>query len=800
MRRLRLLITATLVLSSTAARANWIQNGNPLSLAGSSAGALCVSDNAGGAIMVWSEIRTTSYDLYAQRIDGFGNTLWATNGVAVCTAAGDQAGGGMMPDGAGGAIIAWTDGRSGNNDVYVQRINSAGASAWTANGVALCTATDSQLMPQIVTDGAGGAIVTWQDLRSGTNFDVYARRINSVGTPQWLANGVVICTATGNQSGPTPVVDGVGGAIICWGDFRSGTSDIFAQRVNGAGTVQWAANGVSVCNAAGNQAAPGIVSDSAGGAVIAWDDARGANDNIYAQRMNSSGNPQWTLNGVELCIAVGDQSNLSLITDGAGGAIAVWQDQRVGPAEVDLYGQRVNSFGTVVWEWDGVPICASTGIQSVAALAPDGQGGVIATWDDTRSGNPDIYAQLVSTDGAARWQLDGMPLCTLARNQTGPSCVPDGSNGVIVAWDDARANDHPYALRVELRYGYWGRPEPTIVSASDNPSDQGGQVIVHWDASQRDLFFNPGISHYSLWRATDVVAVQASASSTKIITTPAEIDPDFEGNAIWEEITPAGPAFWEWIANQPAVYQTTYSLLAPTRQDSIPGVSARHYFKVIAHEYDFPQTRTWESGVANGYSLDNLAPAAPFDLAGVESPWDITLTWTSGGAAPDFDHYAIYRGVGFVMPTPQYLIATSDEPSHLDDSVPGGILFYVVTAVDIHGNESGRSNVWSPSGTTPVGDTPSIRTLTLLDNAPNPFSGSTTLRVGLPKASDVEIDVFDVAGRRVRSEHTSTLAAGWRDISFDAHDAAGHELSSGVYFYRVKAAGQTITRKMVIAR
>jgi hypothetical protein len=83
---------------------------------------------------------------------------------------------------------------------------------------------------------------------------------------------------------------------------------------------------------------------------------------------------------------------------------------------------------------------------------------------------------------------------------------------------------------------------------------------------------------------------------------------------------------------------------------------------------------------------------------------------------------------------------------------------------------------------------------------PNPFTSTTTLRVGLPRASDVEIEVFDVAGRSVRNDRITTLAAGWREVSFDARDAAGTTLPSGVYFYRVKAAGQTVTRKMVIAR
>jgi flagellar hook assembly protein FlgD len=90
--------------------------------------------------------------------------------------------------------------------------------------------------------------------------------------------------------------------------------------------------------------------------------------------------------------------------------------------------------------------------------------------------------------------------------------------------------------------------------------------------------------------------------------------------------------------------------------------------------------------------------------------------------------------------------------------------------------------------------------LTVRGNMPNPFNATTTLRIGLPKAGEVEIEVFDVAGRRVRSERTGTLAAGWRELSFQARDASGQTLPSGVYFYRVKANGETLTRKMVIAR
>jgi hypothetical protein len=135
----------------------------------------------------------------------------------------------------------------------------------------------------------------------------------------------------------------------------------------------------------------------------------------------------------------------------------------------------------------------------------------------------------------------------------------------------------------------------------------------------------------------------------------------------------------------------------------------------------------------------------------------------------------------------------------VDTNAPTSALYYIVTAYDVHENQSVPSNEASVGALTAVGRTAPV-TLTVLDNAPNPFSAQTTLRIGLPKTSDVEIDVFDVAGRRVRHQRLAAVPAGWRDLSFEARDTAGHELSSGVYFYRVKAVGTTITRKMAIAR
>jgi len=100
---------------------------------------------------------------------------------------------------------------------------------------------------------------------------------------------------------------------------------------------------------------------------------------------------------------------------------------------------------------------------------------------------------------------------------------------------------------------------------------------------------------------------------------------------------------------------------------------------------------------------------------------------------------------------------------------------------------------------TGIGDAPEPRNLTMLRNAPNPFQGGTTFAVWSPLTTGAHIDVFDVTGRRVRTE-AMPLARGWQSIAFAGVDAQGRPLRSGVYFYRIRAAGETRTHKIVIAR
>jgi hypothetical protein len=441
------------------------------------------SDGSGGAIITWEDCRSGStYDIYAQRVDSAGNVLWSGNGVAICTASYSQWAPQITSDGSGGAIITWYDQRSGgsNYGIYAQRVDSAGNVLWSGNGVAICTASGDKLNPQITSDGSAGAIITWQDGRSLSNFDIYAQRVDSAGNVLWSVNGVPICTASYDQALPQITSDGSAGAIITWQDGRSlGNYDIYARRVDSAGNVLWSDNGVAICTALGNQLNPQIISDGLGGAMITWQHSGPISVDIYAQRVDSSGAVQWTANGVAICTASFDQYLPQIISDGSGGVIITWEDYR-SLSNNDIYAQRVDSSGAVQWTANGVAICTASGNQEDAQITSDGLGGAIITWVDYRSGsNFDIYARWVDSAGAIQWTADGVAICTASGDQYWAELISDGSGGAIITWQDVRngSNFDIYAQRVDSSGNLADITPPTVTLTSTATSPTSSSPI-----------------------------------------------------------------------------------------------------------------------------------------------------------------------------------------------------------------------------------------------------------------------------------------------------------------------------------
>jgi len=141
-------------------------------------------------------------------------------------------------------------------------------SVFSQEGV-VSNAVNNQVNPASTTDSSGGAIVTWQDFRNG-KYEIYAQRVNALGIALWTPNGVAICTQDSNYN-PAITYDGIGGAIITWQSYRgSATADIYAQRIDSNGVVQWTADGVALCVVVFDQNSITMVNDDNGGAILTW--------------------------------------------------------------------------------------------------------------------------------------------------------------------------------------------------------------------------------------------------------------------------------------------------------------------------------------------------------------------------------------------------------------------------------------------------------------------------------------------------------------------------------------------------
>jgi len=402
------------------------------------------SDGAGGVIITWQDDRSdgVSLDVYAQRVNLAGLVQWTANGVAVSTAAQDQLTPVIAADGAGGAIVAWEDFSVGpGTSIFAQLLNSSGAPQWTANGVSLSGSTGSG-NPVIVSDGAGGAFVAWEVINTGPAYDVRLQHVTSSGAiaSGWPADGLALTVASGDHLNPVICSDGAGGAIVAWQTGATiGTNDVFAQRVSAAGGSLWGASGVGVSAAVNAQYMPEIDADGSGGAVVVWQDTRNTTYDAYAQRLNSAGVAQWTAQGVAVCPGFHGLVSPSIVADGAGGAIVSWQDGRNASTGSDIYAQRLDgATGAPQWTAGGVALCNASGTQQFTTMTTDGLHGAIVTWNDMRFNN-DVYAQRVSGAGTVQWTTDGAAISDASLYQESPTIVTNGAGGALLAWQDSRS-------------------------------------------------------------------------------------------------------------------------------------------------------------------------------------------------------------------------------------------------------------------------------------------------------------------------------------------------------------------------
>jgi hypothetical protein len=482
-----------------------------------------ISDARGGAIICWHDQRggQSSFDIYAQRIDKDGFVRWTVNGNVVSAAWNSQSGPDIVSDGVGGAIIAWTDTRNNNNDIYAQRIDSSGNVLWTANGVAVTFDTSNQADPKIVSDGKHGVIVTWNGGSGGFPpiNKIYAQRIDATGTLRWGAQVLVSGTLRFSNA-PCIASDGSGGAYIAYAYLPRPDYDVYAQRIDSSGTVLWESKGVAIATGSSTQDSPALVADGAGNAFLTYVDwGSGTIPILQVVVLKKDGTQAASFRATS---TTGGQASAQMAKIGTGLIGLAWADGRTAGKQ-RVYAQIIDTLGNKSWAADGVAVSNRTGDQVSPFVISDGNDGLLVSWEDKTKGaaETDIHAQRLSGTGSLLWSSAAVPICTAARIQQFPRMISDNQNGAIITWEDYRpsmSNSEIYASRI-LADGTFPIGPPILTFSSKNVAF--GAVGVGYSSTKNITLSNTG----------GVPVTIASVTSS---------DPDFSFSTDNNTIAPGG--------------------------------------------------------------------------------------------------------------------------------------------------------------------------------------------------------------------------------------------------------------------
>jgi hypothetical protein len=393
-----------------------------------------------------------------------------------------------IPDGEGGMIFVWASGSGslGDNDVYAQRINSEGVSLWGPGGIPIAIEKNQQTNPELVSDTQGGAIIIWEDDRDegnpfGNYERLFAQRVDSDGNIMWAENGIALSTleedaeayaemnSWGTMEVPNVIPDGVGGAIVSWRYVKK-ENQIYAQRVNSEGEVLWGEEGKQICPSCTGSSMT-LTTDGEEGAIIIWSNK--------IQRVNSEGEPMWGDNPISLASPENKQGNRRIINDGLGNVIVI--SRSLGDGVPGIYAQKINLEGIVQWEEESVLISKKYGGDIKTII--DDLGNIIVTWH-SHLNNPlnynHIYAQKIKPLGETLWGEDGVVVSNSEANSYRPFIVSDGSGGNIISWWDTRtgliSGEDLYAQRIDSDGNrLWGDEDVAISVA---PAGQWFQTMV----------------------------------------------------------------------------------------------------------------------------------------------------------------------------------------------------------------------------------------------------------------------------------------------------------------------------------
>ena len=447
--------------------------------------------------------------------------------------------------GSSSICTVWDDWRNGDSDIYFSKSADAGLSFGDGiknnNDVRVDddSSSASQRSPAMAIYN-NDIYIVWQDDRAGS-FDIYFAKSTDGGV-SFGSSVRVDDSSGGSQSNPDIAISSSGVVYVVWEDNRRTISandyDIyFAKSMDGGVSFQTNVRVDSTGSTTANQKFPRIALSSNDDIYIAWDDGRNSDRDIYFSKSVNGGAGFSTDLRVDHTSAGSDQMFPVIATSTSGNIYIVWEDERNGGTNPDIYiAKSTNdgtSFGAIDTRVDDTG--AATSKQTKPSADVDTSGGLHIVWGDTRNGNQDIY-YTTSTDGGSTFndykRVDDTG--TETSTQQEPSITVSSSSLVCIAWKDNRNNNHDIYFSKLVEEGAQGWA-PTLdietVSPEEGGATQEFKYTVRYVDKDDDA---PASSYPKLFIYTDQAGTIQYSGSPFTMTKVIGQDSDYTNGEIYE--------------------------------------------------------------------------------------------------------------------------------------------------------------------------------------------------------------------------------------------------------------------------
>jgi len=805
-------------------------------------------------VIAWIDRRNgdpnTDWDLYAQRFSSDGTALGGNFKVNDEQETEEKDHPSVSIDSCGNFVIVWADKRGSPWDIYGQRFLNDG----TAQGNNFKINDDIgnywQYWPTSSCDRNGNLIVSWVDQRNNSDRQIYAQRFSADGTA--LGNNFKVNTDTGgtNHIRPDIATDGNCNFIITWEDNRNGYFDIFAQRYLNDGSVLGDNFKINDDTSNTSQCNPSISSDLEGNFTVCWEDNRNDYNDVYARRYSSDGTPLAGDFKVNTDFTSNHQINSVIAADDSMNFLICWEDHRFG-FNGEIFAQSYLNDGTPVDVNFKVNDDEGSENQQWSSIAIDSSENFIITWADNRFEDNGIYAQRFSSDGTAVGNNFKVNDDTGDNYALMPSVAANSDGSFVITWSDFRSGGcyEIYAQRFSgdgsplgsnfkvsylsacMNYG------PVVVCKQNGDfiicwgdADEGGMNNAHFQHLQNNQGSEHDFTAENLLGEPDIWAQQYLSDGTPIgenfkvnddggftYQQNPDIAVDADGNFIitWEDDR-NGP--WEiylqrYLSNGTPlgsnfkVEDITYSdwALDPSISMDEPGNFTVAWRDNRNNLFDIFCKRFSSNGtvIGNSFQVNNesgtgyrCTPCISTNTNG-----NFTIAWTE----LDDGNRDVYAQQYLSDGNPygnNYRISITDE---MEQSAPAVVLGNSRIFSAWQDNSDGQTgyDIWAN-----VVDWdfwvgikedlhPEAASMTCLyQNYPNPFNTFTKISFTLNEPGFVTLNICDLQGRKVKS-----LVDEFQNANTWSVIVNGNELTSGIYFYKLKVGNEyNDVKKMILMK